>query len=103
MTIRELKAADAEYPQRALELPGRHRVIRALGDLSLLQMGPILAVVGTRTPAPDVAEATGRIVEVASEFAMVVLSGISPGVDVLAHEAPGVPGPEYGFGILGIA
>ncbi len=87
MDIRELKAADAEYPQRALELPGRHRVIRALGDLHLLQSGPILAVVGTRTPETDVAEATGRIVEVASEFAMVVLSGISPGVDVLAHEA----------------
>ena len=61
MTIRELKAADAEYPQRALELPGRHRVIRVLGDLELLQAGPILAVVGTRTPEPDVTEATGRI------------------------------------------
>ena len=87
MTIRELKAADPDYPQRALELPGRHRVIRALGDLDLLQAGPILAVVGTRTPEPDVQEATGRIVEVASEFAMVVLSGIAPGVDTLAHEA----------------
>lgn len=87
MEIRELKSDHADYPQRALELPGRPRVFRTAGDVSLFGEGPILAVLGTREPAPEVRKATRRIVEVASEFAMVVLSGISPGVDVAAHEA----------------
>lgn len=87
MDIRELKADGADYPQRALELTGRPRIIRVAGDAGLFAEGPILAVLGTRNPTPEVVEATRRIVGVASEFAMVVLSGISPGVDRAALEA----------------
>lgn len=85
--IHELRPNLPEYPQRLLELPGRSRVMRSLGDLKLLGEGPALAVVGTRTPTPEVERDTARIVEVASEFAMVIVSGMSPGVDAIAHEA----------------
>ena len=85
--IRELRPNLSEYPHRVLELPGRPRVMRSLGDLALLGEGPALAVVGTRTPTPEIERDTARIVEVASEFAMVIVSGLSPGVDAIAHEA----------------
>jgi DNA processing protein len=82
-----LRPGESGYPERVLELPGRPRVLRVLGDVKLLNEGPALAVVGTRTATPQMLQDTRRIVEVAREFAMVILSGISPGVDVAAHEA----------------
>jgi len=86
-TIIELRPGESSYPERVLELPGRPRVLRALGETGLLDEGPALAVVGTRTPDPAMIQDTRRIVEVAREFAMVILSGISPGIDAAAHEA----------------
>ncbi len=85
--IQELRPGDSAYPERALELPGRARVLRALGSRELLLKGPALAVVGTRNATPEMLQDTRRIVDVAREFAMVILSGISPGVDAAAHEA----------------
>jgi DNA processing protein len=87
LEIRELKPNQSDYPERVLELPGRPRVLRTCGDLDLLNQGPALAVVGTRTPTPVIEKDTARVVEVAAEFAMVIVSGISPGVDIVAHEA----------------
>lgn len=85
--IRRLRPNDGEYPERILELPGRARVIRSLGDLEVLQKGPVLAVVGTRNADKDIKQSTRRVVEMSAEFEMVIVSGISPGVDMAAHEA----------------
>jgi len=85
--ILEFKPSDRTYPERVLELPGQPRVLRIMGDREVLETGPSLAVVGTRNPTEDILKSTRRIVEVATEFEMVVLSGLSPGVDVEAHEA----------------
>jgi DNA processing protein len=85
--VQRLRPADALYPQRVLEVPGRARVLRALGDLDVLNAGPLLAVVGTRKANKDILSSTRRVVELAQEFEMVIVSGISPGVDVAAHEA----------------
>lgn len=82
-----LRPGDAVYPERVLEVPGRARVLRALGDLQVLSTGPLLAVVGKRTVTDEIRKSTHRLVEAAAEFGMVILSGISPGVDVAAHEA----------------
>ena len=84
--IQRLRPADELYPQRVLEVPGRARVLRALGDLDVLHTGPLLAVVGTRSPNDDILSSTKRVVELAQEFGMVIVSGISPGVDLAAHE-----------------
>jgi DNA processing protein len=85
--IHRLRPTDAYYPQRVLELPGRARVLRALGELDVLQKGPALAVVGTRNAGPEILKSTRRVVELSAEFEMVIVSGISPGVDTAAHEA----------------
>ncbi len=85
--MRELRPGEPGYPERALEIPGRPRVLRVAGDRRLLAAGPALAVVGTRAPTEVIERDTRRVVEVAAEFAMVILSGISPGVDAAAHEA----------------
>lgn len=85
--IQEVRPSDHHYPERVREVPGRARVLRYAGNFDLLNAGPALAVVGTRTPEEDVVRATNRLVEVAGEFDMVIVSGLSPGVDVAAHEA----------------
>jgi DNA processing protein len=46
----------------------------------------MLAVVGTRRPNDEILASTRRVVELSLEFEMVIVSGISPGVDVVAHE-----------------
>jgi DNA processing protein len=58
-----------------------------LGDLNVLTSGPILAVVGVRDVTPEIAKSTRRVVDAAAEFGMVILSGLSLGVDIAAHEA----------------
>jgi DNA processing protein len=85
--IQRLRPADSYYPQRILEIPGRARVMRILGDLDVLESGPSLAVVGTQKPSEEVLRDTRKFVELSQEFGMLIVSGISPGVDVAAHEA----------------
>jgi DNA processing protein len=85
--VHRLRPGDKSYPARVLEVPGRPRILRALGNMDVLTSGPILAVVGVRDMTPEIAQSTRRVVEAAAEFGMVILSGMSPGVDVAAHEA----------------
>lgn len=85
--IRQIKPNDEDYPERVRELPGRPRILRSLGDVQVLQLGPVLAVVGTRNADEDIRTAARRLVEMSAEFGMVIVSGISPGVDVAVHEA----------------
>ena len=82
-----LRPGDAAYPERVIEVPGRPRVLRALGDLESLTSGPLLAVVGKRSTNDAIRKTTRRLVGAAAEFGMVILSGMSPGVDIAAHEA----------------
>jgi DNA processing protein len=98
--VRRLKPGDEDYPERVREVPGRPRILRVLGDMGVLQAGPALAVVGTRKADDEIAASTRRVVEAAAEFEMIVVSGLSPGVDAVAHETAlklglrtiGVPG-----------
>lgn len=84
--VHRLRPGDESYPARVLEVPGRPRILRTMGHLEALTSGPVLAVVGVRTITPEIEKSTRRVVEAASEFGMVILSGLSPGVDVVAHE-----------------
>jgi len=85
--VERLRPGDESYPARVLEVPGRPRILRVLGDLNVLSSGPVLAVVGVRDVTPEIAKSTRRVIDAAAEFGMVILSGMSPGVDVTAHEA----------------
>lgn len=85
--IQRIRPADPHYPQRILEIPGRARVMRVLGNLDVLESGPSLAVVGTRNLTEEILRDTRKFVKLSREFEMVIVSGISPGVDVTAHEA----------------
>jgi len=104
--ILELKPSDRFYPDRVRELPGQPRVLRVCGGLDTFEKGPALAVVGTRNPSSEVLDSTRRIVDAATEFEMVVVSGLSPGVDVAAHEAalaaglPTIAVPGCGLDVL---
>ena len=84
--IVRLRPADPGYPPRVLEIPGRARILRVMGDRDVFQMGPALAVVGTRNAGPEVVKNARRVVELSAEFGMVIVSGMSPGVDEAAHE-----------------
>jgi DNA processing protein len=104
--VRRIKPADRLYPGRVLELPGRARILRSLGNLEILERGPALAVVGPREPTEETLKHTRRIVEMSAEFQMVIVSGISPGVDAAAHRAaldaglPTIAVPGCGFETL---
>jgi len=104
--ILELKPSDRFYPDRVRELPGQPRVLRVCGSQDVFEKGPVLAVVGTRKPTKEILRSTKRVVEAATEFDMVIVSGISPGVDVAAHEAalaaglPTIAVPGCGMDVL---
>ena len=71
--IRQIKPSDEDYPERVCELPGRPRVLRSLGDVGVLQTGPVLAVVGTRNANEDIRNSTRRLVEMRAEESAVLL------------------------------
>ena len=53
--VERLRPGDESYPARVLEVPGRPRILRVLGDLNVLSSGPVLAVVGVREVTPEIA------------------------------------------------
>lgn len=55
------------------------------GELSLLQSKKIIAVVGTRRPSPWSLEITQRLTEFLVSNDYVILSGLAPGIDSMAH------------------
>ena len=75
----------AGYPGRLVGDPGAPAVLFALGDPSVMEGAPRVAIVGTRSATPY-----GR--QVASELAadlagqgVVVISGLAKGIDAAAH------------------
>ena len=72
-------------PLNAVELKFAPPRLWALGDASLLQRHPRVAVVGTRHPSPNGARRTRKLVKALVEQRVVVVSGLAQGVDTLAH------------------
>jgi len=77
--------ADAEYPERLLEIYDPPAVLWMRGDVSLLKR-PGIAVVGTRHPTPYGAGMAEMLSRDLAGRGMVILSGMARGVDTAAHK-----------------
>lgn len=58
-----------------------------VGDLSLLQQGPRISVVGSRNASPDGLKRASSLARALVKHNMVVVSGLADGIDTAAHMA----------------
>ena len=84
---RILTLADSDYP--AILGQSNHAVPVLYGaglSADSLGSGRTIAIVGSRTPIPQVREATKKLARELSDNGWVVISGLAEGCDALAHE-----------------
>lgn len=79
----------AAYPARLRHLPDPPYALFASGRLDLLERGPIVAVVGTRSSSRYGREAARRIAAGIAAAGVPVVSGLALGIDGAAHRAAG--------------
>ncbi|VVO10116.1 DNA-processing protein DprA [Pseudomonas fluorescens] len=87
--FRAVTCVDDDYPSRLNEFPGTPPIIYTQGDLSLLQTGKSIAVVGTRH-LDEVAhvEHGRRVVKrLISSGYRTIVSGLASGSDTLGHSS----------------
>jgi DNA processing protein len=75
---------DEAYPQALRDVPNPPAVLWVRGRVP---DAPAVAVVGTRDPTAAGAGAAARIAASAVSAGLVVVAGLSPGIDAAAHEA----------------
>jgi DNA processing protein len=81
----ELEIEDPAYPACLRESPRPPRVLRGIGEPSLLRPG--LAIVGSRRATPYGLSCARIFGEWAAEHGVVVISGAAYGCDMAAHKA----------------
>jgi DNA processing protein len=74
--------ADSDYPAPLQALADAPPILFARGSI---RFGRAVAVVGTREPSPDAAEAAKRIALALAERGFAVVSGLALGIDAAAH------------------
>ncbi len=82
-----LTMKDHLYPTRLKEIHRPPWVLYCKGNLSLLEGGNILAVIGTRTPTPYGIAATKQIIPDISRNGVPIISGLAKGIDSIAQES----------------
>lgn len=85
--IKVISIYDKEYPQNLKEIYQPPWALFAKGNLSLLEKGPRLAVVGTRQATPYGKNAIRMIFPGLMDKGVTIVSGLARGIDTLAHEA----------------
>ncbi len=76
---------DVLGPLNEFELKAAPRQLFLQGDLSLLQGGPRIAVVGSRRASAEGLELARRITEMLVAHNVTVMSGLALGIDTVAH------------------
>ena len=71
-------------PEALKDWTSKSRSLWYRGDLSLLS-GPMVSIVGTRTPSPEGVARAQRVTRAAVDAGWVVVSGLALGVDAVAH------------------
>lgn len=76
-----------EYPQRLREAPDPPEVLFYLGNWDLVHAPRLVSVVGTRAVSERGMRRTRKLVQMLVERKCGIVSGLSRGVDAVAHEA----------------
>lgn len=84
--IRPVVLGATAYPAALLDLPDPPPVLWQLGDPSLLDRAPRVAVVGTRSATPYGLRAARALCDALAAAGACIVSGMARGVDGVAHE-----------------
>ncbi|MCZ4304078.1 DNA-processing protein DprA [Zoogloeaceae bacterium G21618-S1] len=79
-----LTLADADYPQRLLELPDPPTLLYVKGDVRLLNR-PGLAIVGARSATPQGESNAAAFAGALARSGLNIISGLALGIDAAAH------------------
>lgn len=74
-----------KFPGHLRNLEQRPYWIFVQGDASLLQLENIIAIIGTRKPSPWSLEITQCLTEYLVSKGFIILAGLAPGIDFMAH------------------
>ncbi|WP_245615930.1 DNA-processing protein DprA [Andreprevotia chitinilytica] len=91
--------ADADYPQKLLDLPDPPAVFYAKGRRDLLGAAS-LGIVGSRNATRQGIENAERFADVLSVGGIAVISGLAAGIDAAAHRG-GLRGPGSTIAVVG--
>lgn len=80
-----LTPADADYPDRLRDAPGRPLALYVKGDVKALSK-PAIAIVGTRRATPYGIDQAHRFARDLAENGWMILSGLALGIDAEAHK-----------------
>ena len=83
----------AGYPAALEGDPGAPAVLTCLGDPSVLEARPVVAVVGTRSATPYGATVASGLGRALARAGVVVVSGLARGIDAAAHAGALAAGP----------
>jgi DNA processing protein len=83
----EIAFGDPAYPERLTDLRHPPRSIWGLGDLSLVDHRPIVAVVGTRNATAYGTRVTRDLVTALGRAGACIVSGMARGIDSIGHQA----------------
>jgi DNA processing protein len=75
----------AEYPSALAGDPGAPAVLFAVGDPSVVEERPRVAIVGTRSPTPYGLQVASEMAAELAREGVVVISGLAAGIDGAAH------------------
>lgn len=87
MKIDELTPEDLLGPLNEVERKNAPSKLFAAGDISILQRGARVSIVGTRKPSPTGSSQARRLASRLASEGIVVVSGLAEGIDTSAHEA----------------
>lgn len=77
---------DSDYPTLLRDIPDPPLLLYYLGDISVLNRFPCVAVVGTREPTDYGSEMANAAGEVLARAGVTVVSGLARGCDTSAHQ-----------------
>lgn len=83
---------DKNYPRLLKEIPDAPYMLFYRGDLSCVQGGNCVSVVGTRRICRECAESAGNFAKEAGSEGWTVVSGLANGIDSFAHKGALVSG-----------
>jgi DNA processing protein len=86
VTIREFAPEDLLGPLNEVEQKNAPRRLFVAGDVSILQRGARVSIVGTRKATPEGADQAKRLAHALASEGVVVVSGLAEGIDTAAHE-----------------
>lgn len=96
---RLLTLADADYPQRLLEIPDPPPLLYVKGRVELLN-GPALAIVGSRNATAQGMKDAEAFAQTLSAGGLCIVSGLALGIDAAAHRG-GLVGIGSSIAVVG--